>query len=191
MMTQVPQQSSAIDIPARADALETTMKAFSWASTSAFSRRGANRTNSLSAAPPGQRRAYTSAPTLYSNSPTSCRTPCTRSCSLRATEPWIPCDGTRSRICSAGAGRSWAHDIRQFAGVHYWTKGKIQRLGFETPIPAPLPGGGGALPCWRQHFASNDKRAANREGLCGHYINRVSRSSYCHPALSHGGATYL
>ena len=32
-MTQVPQQSSAIDIPARADALEATMKAFSWTST--------------------------------------------------------------------------------------------------------------------------------------------------------------
>jgi hypothetical protein len=122
------------------------MKAFSWASTSVFSRRGAIRTNSLSAAPPGQRRAYTSAPTLYSNSPTSCRTPCTRSCSLRATEPWIPCDGTRSHICSAGAGRSWAQDISRFACVHYWTKAKIQRLGFKTPIPAPLPGGGGALP---------------------------------------------
>ena len=39
-MTQVTQQSSAIDISARADALEATMKAFSWASTSALPRFG-------------------------------------------------------------------------------------------------------------------------------------------------------
>ena len=36
---------------------------------------------------------------------------------------------------------------------------------------------------------SNDKRA--ERDFCEHYINRVSRSSCCDPELSHGGAAYL